>query len=673
MTKVFFFIIGIYLIPYLGFAQQQHGQNDFKADSSTSSKIFQLGEITIVAKKKNELMSRISADEMDLKNKTEVSDALNMLSGIHLTASGARNESMVTVRGFDLRQVPVYMDGIPVYVPFDGYVDLARFTTSDLSAIDVSKGYSSVLYGPNSLGGAINLVSRKPFKKIEFDGSSGMINTNGYKGNINVGSNLGKFYIQGGYAYLHRDAFRLSAAFDPTKNEDGKQRDNSYRTDQKYSLKIGWTPNEKNEYVLGYIYQQGKKGNPVYAGADTLNALFKKPRFWQWPAWDKETYYFISKTGFNEKNYLKARLYYDKFINSIFSFDDDTYTTMNKPSAFKSWYNDYTYGGSLEYGTTEIKRHNLKFAVHYKKDVHREHDLSQPVIHFIDNTVTWGVEDIYKVSDKFEIIPGLSYSNRKNVEAQEYNSTTGVISPFAGAKASDAYNAQTALFYYINEGHKIGGVVAHKTRFATIKDRYSYKLGTAIPNPGLKPETATNFEVNYSGKLPGRIALQTAFFYSKITDIIMNISNVQPGKSQMQNAGKAEYLGVEAVAGYDVMKNMHLGLNYTYLERHNLTNPSVYFTDVPDSKLMGYVHYQPIKGTTLLFSSEYNTSRYSTSYGTRVGDFTLFNAGITQVMAKNISLEAGVNNLFDKNYCLVEGFPEEGRNVFLTLRFFNHW
>lgn len=81
----------------------------------------------------------------------DVSRALNLLPGVTLTTSGPRNESMVSIRGFDLRQVPVYMDGIPVYVQYDGYVHLARFTTFDLSAVDISKGFSSVLYGPNSL------------------------------------------------------------------------------------------------------------------------------------------------------------------------------------------------------------------------------------------------------------------------------------------------------------------------------------------------------------------------------------------------------------------------------------------------------------------------------------------------------------------------------------------
>ncbi len=284
------------LIPIIGFSQQNNSKS---SDSIKSSNIFMLGEVIITQHQNKDTLNRITSKTMESQNKTEVSRALNMLPGVSLTTSGPRNEAMVSVRGFDLRQVPVYMDGIPVYVPYDGYVDLARFTTFDLAAVDVSKGFSSVLYGPNSLGGAINLISRKPLKKLEYDGSLGMINENGYQGNLNIGSNLGKFYFQGGFSYLDRNSTRMSSNFVPTANENGGQRDNSYRTDQKISFKIGWTPTEKSEYAFGYINQQGEKGNPVYTGYDTQNSLLLKPRYWQWPNWDKESYYFISNSNFD--------------------------------------------------------------------------------------------------------------------------------------------------------------------------------------------------------------------------------------------------------------------------------------------------------------------------------------------------------------------------------------
>ncbi|WP_281231676.1 TonB-dependent receptor plug domain-containing protein [Flavobacterium gelatinilyticum] len=660
--------LSLLLLPIFGLAQQN---NSKPADSLKNSNVFMLGEVIITNHQNKDTLNRVTSKTMESQNKMEVSKALNMLPGVSLTASGPRNESMVSVRGFDLRQVPVYMDGIPVYVPYDGYVDLARFTTFDLAAVDVSKGFSSVLYGPNSLGGAINLVSRKPSKKLEYDGSLGVINSNGYRGNVNIGSNIGKFYFQGGFSYLDRDSYRMSSSFVPTANENGGQRDNSYRKDQKISFKIGWTPTEKSEYAIGYINQQGKKANPVYTGNDTQNSLLLKPRFWQWPNWDKESFYFISNSAFDDQNSFKTRVYFDRFKNTLDSYDDASYSAQTKPYAFESIYNDYTFGGNLEYNTKIIPKNDLKIAFHFKEDVHRENNLGEPVRHFIDNTVLVGIEDIYKVTSKFTVIPGVSYNIRKNNEAEDYNSTTKVISDYPEAGASDAFNAQIGLFYQFNNENKLGATVSQKTRFATIKDRYSYRMGTAIPNPDLKPEKAVNYELNYTANLFGKVTFQTAVFYSSLSDAILSVSNVEPGKSQMQNFGEAEYKGIEAQLHYAVLDNLSLNFNYTYLERKNITNPTIHFTDVPNTKVMGTLEYSPIKILRLIANSEFNSPRFSTSYGARVSDYTLLNLYGSGKITKNFSLDAGINNIFDKNYSIVEGYPEEGRNFFVTLRFFN--
>ena len=45
--------------------------------------------------------------------------------------------------------------------PYDGNMDIGRFTTFDLSRMDISKGASSVLYGANTLGGAVIPVQTK--------------------------------------------------------------------------------------------------------------------------------------------------------------------------------------------------------------------------------------------------------------------------------------------------------------------------------------------------------------------------------------------------------------------------------------------------------------------------------------------------------------------------------
>lgn len=664
-------IIGMNLLGFAAFAQKPGNVNEEKSDSSIL-KVFSLGEVLISAEKQELHQQRIVTADMEKQNKMEVSRALNMLSGVNLTASGQRNESTLSVRGFDLRQTPVFMDGIPVYVPYDGYVDLARFTTFDLAAIDVSKGMASVLYGPNSMGGAINLISRKPLKRLEYDGSLGIIQTNGFKGNVNIGSRWGNFYVQATYSMLHRDAYQLSAHFDSTKFEDGKERDNSYREDQKIHAKVGWEKEGKAEYALGYINQQGSKGNPLYCGEDKLNAMYSKPRYWQWPNWDKETYYFLSNNVIGKHSTVKLRLYYDVFKNMIKSFDDGAYAIQSKPYAFTSNYNDYTYGSSVEYGTTFIPKHALKVAVHFKEDVHRENNLNEPVRVFDDQTYTIAVEDVFSINDKLILTPGFSYSNRKNVKAEDYNSKTNIISDYSKAAGSHSYNAQLGIYYYLKSNQRLGVSYAHKTRFATIKDRYSYRMGTAIPNPGLQPEATDNFELNYQTKLFEKVQVQMAVFYSHLTNSIMSVSNVEPGKFQMQNTGTAAFKGAEIDVRYKPIKKILLSMNFTYLERYNLSNSALRFTDVPNAKCYAFVQYEPIKRLTVIASAESNSFRYSTSYGTRADAYSLANLIVSYRLFKFMSAEAGLNNIFDKNYSLVEGYPEEGRNFFISIRFFNH-
>ncbi len=70
----------------------------------------------------------------------------------------------MNVRGFDIKHVPIFLDRIPIYVPYDGYPDLGRFSTFDLSEVILSKGFTSVLYGPNTMGCAINMISEHPSK-----------------------------------------------------------------------------------------------------------------------------------------------------------------------------------------------------------------------------------------------------------------------------------------------------------------------------------------------------------------------------------------------------------------------------------------------------------------------------------------------------------------------------
>jgi iron complex outermembrane recepter protein len=646
-------------------------QDSTKAKNDTASRVFRLGEVSVYTNRVGPIFNSVSAAQIQTFAKNNVAQALNLLPGITQSQVGPRNEAMIYVRGFDLRRIPILIDGIPVYVPYDGYVDLARFSTFDLSDIQVSKDYTSVNYGPNSMGGAINLITRRPVKSFELNGSSGW-QSGGYRSNFNIGSNLGKFYLQAGLSKYKRNWVPLSGKFVPVPNEDGGHRDNSYSNDEKVSFKVAYTPNSRSEYALGYTYQHGTKGTPVYTGSDSLNNLSRRPR-WQWPKWDKQSVYFLSNTGIDSTQFIRTRFYYDEFKNTLNSYDDAGYSTMTRPYAFSSLYNDYSFGGIVEYGKKLSRIDNIDASIQYKQDVHRENNVGEPVRRMSDGTFTAAIENQLNITRALMLLTGVSFNKRSSITAQDYNGDTDEIADFP-SNSNNAVNVQGALQYNLDANNNLSFSIARKTRFATTKDRYSYSMGTALANPDLKAEYAINYDLSYKGALlNNHLKLYVSAFHNTIHNTILSVSNVaydeeaQTSLSQLQNVGKTRGTGFELGANYQLTHAFLAGANYTFIDRKNVSNSAVYLIDVPKSKLLAYLQYGFRDIFSVQINGEYNSKRYSTSYGTVADAFTLFNGSANVHVWKWFSVETGVNNIFDRNYSLVEGFPEAGRNYFTNL------
>jgi iron complex outermembrane receptor protein len=630
--------------------------------SSILHKVYTLGEVNISATVDK---STIDAAEMQKYNAKDVSSALRTLPSLVISENGSRNESTIYLRGFDIRSVPVFMDGIPVYVPYDGYVDLARFTTYDISKIDVAKGFSSMTFGANTIGGAINLVGMKPIQKMELNAKLGATSGKGYETKINLGSNLGKVYIQTGFSLLQRQYIPLSANFDATTLETDHHRDNSYQKDIKGSVKLGYTPNATDEYSINYQYSHGTKGNPVYLGTDKNTRV----RYWQWPYWDKQSIYYISRTKIGERSDLKVRAYYDQFKNELSSFDNNTYSTQNKASSFNSLYDDYTLGGNLEFATDWKDKNRLKVSLHAKNDNHSEHNEGEPVRHFADNTFSLGIEDVYKPGSKLSFIPGISYNLRKSLRAEDYNSTDSTISNYP-KNQNDALNAQLATYYKISNAINLSFNIAFKSRFATMKDRYSYSMGTAIPNPDLQSETALNLELASTIEIADKLNFRPELFYSYLYNTIQMVSNVQGDLSQMQNTGESVFKGIDLSFVYKPVSILNIYAAYSYIQRKNISNPEILFTDVPNNKLFASVEYTVVRKLMINLFGEYDSERNNASDGTRVSPgYFVMNGQVSYLFAHYFTVEIGVNNIFDKNYTIQEGYPEAGRNFYAAIYF----
>ncbi len=615
----------------------------------------------------------LSVEDMRTFERNDVSSALNLLPGVTVQNIGGRSEKLVYVRGFNSRQVPLFMDGVPVYVPYDGNFDLSRLLTFDVAEINVSKGFSSVLYGANTLGGSINVVSRRPEEGFHANLRSGLgfdadNDRSGRNHHLLLESRQGNWYAQGNLSWSEQDFFTLPDEFVATAAENGGRRENSASKDRKLSLKLGYTPNATDEYALSYQNQQGEKNTPPYAGTANTNA-----RFWRWPEYNKESLYFISKTALGSSEYLRVRAWYDTFDNILRSFDNATYTSQARPFAFNSVYDDYTWGVSSELGSTRFASHVLKAALQYKQDIHRENDVGAPTERMEDEVLSLGLEDNWSLSSDLTLLAGMGFDRQRGQRADDLQG--GVILPFTTATAS-AWNIQGGLTYVLTDVWSSHVSVSRRTRFPTMKDRYSYRLGTAIPNPALDPEYAVNLEAGFNGVLAlganSALEVGAALFRSRIDDTIESVT-VAPTLctsapcSQLQNIGRQHNSGVELALTADFGERWQVHGNYTYLDRDNISRPAVLPLDTPEHKLFAYVQFAPLATLQLVLSSQYESERYSATNGTRqtesynVTDFKAIWRPLDWLQS-----ELGVRNLGDELYAYEEGFPEPGRTWFVN-------
>ena len=311
---------------------------------SLAAKHYDLQEVTILGKPTEKVsvvpIQELKSTDLQNNNKTNVVEALNLLTGVSITQFGGRNEGSILVRGFDNRRTPVYYDGIPIYAPYDGNFDLSRFLTYDLGSISVEKGLVSVKYGANAMGGAVNIVSRTPQKELDINGTSGV----GFADGAGVNS-----YFTG-------------LNFEPTQYQEAGKRRSSEAFDKKINAKIGYTPNETDEYALGFVNQQANKNiSPnVYTAGNSS---------WRdYPIYNKTSLYAKTKTKIARKTFMNFTGYYDKYYNEMRQYDDDTYTIMNRNSSFRSIYDDYSLGGILTFSSKALNRNAITLTINEKYD-----------------------------------------------------------------------------------------------------------------------------------------------------------------------------------------------------------------------------------------------------------------------------------------------------------------
>ena len=646
-------------------------------EANKSAEVFTLGEITVSAKKEVPIsattITEVTEEDINAQGAQTVAEALEFIPGVDVR-TGGKGQAFVNIRGFEQEDVKILIDGVPAHESYFGTLDLSLIPVDSISKISVTKGASSVLYGANTMGGVINIITKKGGKKpvTELTTSFGDYDTRNYI--VNHGAERGNFNYWLTYSYRESDGFRLSSDFDKNNrhtgietgyNEDGGKRDLSDYIKRNINAKIGYEPEEHTKIYLAFNYHNNERGCPS-----------EYDRYWEFSEWNQWHINLVGEKRINEMLTVKARIFYVDHDDTLTDVSWDTVHTTGRKWFEKNAYDDYSTGGELHTSFDFGRYSFIRAGFSYIRDNHKQREFldddCKPVQRgwadpgwqeqekYEADTYTFALEDEIMATDRLSFVLGVSYDYFDPKKA--YNQPL--------PDSIDTVNPQAGVVFHFTDDTSLHASVGKKTRFPQLKELYSENAGG---NPNLDPQKTISCEIGGSHIFNESIRCSMAYFYNDIDDMIESVE--RDNERVYVNIGETRIEGIEVAVNMRITNSLQAGINYTYLSTIDKESNRE-MEERPRHRLNTDIRYRFPFGLTAYLQTSYTQRQFEYDRDgekRKYPDFFLVNLGIDQnlgsFMGINSKLFARVKNITDKDYD--EGHPMPGMNFLagLTMRY----
>lgn len=573
----------------------------------------------------------VSADIERLKPR-DLSDVVKYIPGSMVTF-GDKDTYSLKLRGVNSNRIALLVDGVPVYEPYFSTFDLKTVSAGGIDTVQVTKGPSSVLYGPNTLGGLVNVITKRPAERpsLSLSGSYGDKDTRGVGADASY--SWKRFALSASALYQDSNAFAF-----PDPEAGRTERANSDFERLSLNAKLYYTPSSSTEIMVNGGIYQSEYGMPP--------ALFtQRARYWRFPKWDRSTVNAGGFTSLGGDAVLRFRGFYVNYYNTLDWFADPAMTELDSQST----YDNSVYGGFALADIPTGERNTVKASLLYQRDVARiQDDAGLPWDRYDQGTVSAGLEDHFNITDAWKIIGGLSLDYIDKFTPGENNSS---LNPLVGIK----FTPSEALDFHVS--------FARKSRFPSMRSLYSDSSG----NPDLLSESGTSFE--FATTWSGPVYVTGSVFFNRFRNFIDTV-RLPDGTRQYRNVGRAHINGFE-VQVQKSFSRLAGTVNYTYLDHRN---------DIDDRPLDAQSGHNlnfdisawPAKGMRVGFYGLMGSTSWwwnsSTSELLTIPSYFNLDAVAGWTFKGRYEVFVKLGNVFDDYFYTEPGFPWRGRYFEVGLR-----
>lgn len=253
--------------------------------SATAKHDAALEEVIVTAQKRVESLqdtpislTTFSSKDLDKENITDLGDIASKVPSLTIEPYPTNNSALrIFIRGVGLEDVQITQDP-PVGVYMDG-VYIARSTglamdVADLERIEVLRGPQGTLYGRNSTGGAINLITRPPStKRLTFKQKFTAGNRSLFSSKTTINVPMGE-RLAARINYLARSEDGFMDNTGPGKNF-GDRKAQGYRLALRWEindrLRLDYAYDHSSINFVNYPYQPVLRPNTTPASSSTID------------------------------------------------------------------------------------------------------------------------------------------------------------------------------------------------------------------------------------------------------------------------------------------------------------------------------------------------------------------------------------------------------------------
>ncbi|HWR71825.1 MAG TPA: TonB-dependent receptor [Nitrospirota bacterium] len=490
-----------------------------------------------------------------------------------------------------------------------------------IDRIEVIRGPGSALYGSNAFFGVVNIITKKgrDLKGAEVSGEAGSFDT--YKSRLSYGEKFqngteailsGSVYDSNGQERLYFKEFDSPATNNGITEHTDYDRYNSYFTKASYR---------------DFTFEGASITRTKGISAASFGTDFNDPRN---KTVDRRTYLDLKyERPVSGTSDIMTRVfygYYDYRADLVYG------GIVNKDFGYGAWW-----GSEVKVTTNALEKHKLIFGGEYKDNIHQnQYNYDEdPFLVYLDDkrrSQIWAsyIQDEVTLSKNVIFNAGVRYDH--------YDTFGGTTNP----RFAFIYSPVEKTIFKLLYGTAF--------RAPTDYELYYYLNGVQKPNPGLKPETITTYELVYEQYIGRHLRGAASVFHYTIEDLISLTQDPIDTLLVYQNIAKVETTGFELEQEGTWGNGFRERISYSLQKSKNMLTGET-LSNSPEHQVKANVLFPLVNKSLTAGIEEHYTSKRKTLQGNYAGSFCITNVTVlSEKLLDRLEVSASVYNLFDRQY-----------------------